>query len=121
MMISISVDLGQSLQYYPKLATKLGGTTAAVLFCHFLRYCSHEIDEVLGVHQTAEEIGHETGLSYTEQATARKKLKALGVLTETHKRLEHRIYYKICWDAFNALVSDCIDNAPSKMVTAGEV
>lgn len=96
-------DIGRPVSYYPKLAQKLGGATATLLFCQLFYWQGKSTNE-LGVHKTAEALEAETGLSYTEQVTARKKLKALGVLIETHKRLEHRIYYKIDFDAFNALM-----------------
>ena len=55
----------------------------------------------LGTHKTSGEWEAETELSYREQSSARKKLRALGLLTETEQRLKHRIYYKLNHEAFN--------------------
>ena len=55
-------------------------------------------------YRTAEEIEDETGLSVQEQRTARDKLKKRGVLIETEKRIEHRIYYKLDLNAFDDLM-----------------
>lgn len=100
----LMLDIGRPVSYYPKLSKKLGGATATLLFCQ-LFYWQDKADENLGVYKTSEDLETETGLTYREQVTARKALKEAGVLIETNKRLEHRIYYKIDLDAFNELMS----------------
>lgn len=100
----LMLDIGRPVSYYPKLSKKLGGATATLLFCQ-LFYWQDKADENLGVYKTSEDLETETGLTYREQVTARKALKDVGVLIETNKRLEHRIYYKIDLDAFNELMS----------------
>ena len=76
---------------------------ASILFSHFF-YWHDKTRHELGIYRTAEEIEIETGLSVQEQRTARNKLKERGVLTETEKRIEHRIYYKLNLDAFDDLM-----------------
>ena len=94
---------GRPIAYYPKLAKPLGGVNAAILFCHFF-YWHDKTQHELGIYRTAEEIEIETGLSVQEQRTARAKLRERGVLIETEKRIEHRIYYKLNLDAFDDLM-----------------
>nr|DAK20954.1 MAG TPA: FaeA-like protein [Caudoviricetes sp.] len=94
---------GRPIAYYPKLAKPLGGVNAAILFGHFF-YWHDKTENPLGVYRTAEEIEDETGLSVQEQRTARSKLKERGVLIETEKRIEHRIYYKLDLNAFDDLM-----------------
>ena len=94
---------GRPIAYYPKLAKPLGGVNAAILFGHFF-YWHDKTENPLGVYRTAEEIEDETGLSVQEQRTARSKLRERGVLIETEKRIEHRIYYKLDLDAFDDLM-----------------
>ena len=94
---------GKPIAYYPKLAKPLGGVNASILFSHFF-YWHDKTQHELGVYRTAEEIELETGLSVQEQRTARNKLKERGVLIETEKRIEHRIYYKLDLDAFDDLM-----------------
>ena len=94
---------GKPIAYYPKLAKPLGSTNASILFSHFF-YWHDKTQHELGVYRTAEEIELETGLSVQEQRTARNKLKERGVLIETEKRIEHRIYYKLNLDAFDDLM-----------------
>lgn len=87
-------SLGRPVAYYPKLAKPLGGTNTAIFFCQIF-YWQDKAASALGVHKTTEDLEAETGLTYEEQRAARKRLKAMGVLRETAKRLEHRIYYRI--------------------------
>lgn len=105
-------QLGQPIAYYPQLAKPFGGVTAAVLFCQ-LFYWQDKTDNPLGVYKTQEDIENETGLSRREQETARKKLREIGVLIETHKRLEHRIYFKIDLDKLDELF-DTLANAQNE-------
>lgn len=94
---------GKPIAYYPKLAKPLGSTNASILFSHFF-YWHDKTQHELGIYRTAEEIELETGLSVQEQRTAREKLKERGILIETEKRIEHRIYYKLDLDAFDDLM-----------------
>ncbi|XPL50562.1 hypothetical protein ACMFY2_12115 [Enterobacter cloacae subsp. cloacae] len=103
---------GRPVAYYPALAEHLGGVSATVLFCQ-MTYWMDKLTSDLGVHKTSEEIQDETGLSYEEQLTARKKLKRLGVLVETHKRLEHRIYFKVNFERVDQILTQAIDKSPN--------
>lgn len=103
---------GKPIAYYPELAKPLGGVNASILFSHFF-YWHDKTRHKLGIYRTAEEIEIETGLSVQEQRTARNKLKERGVLTETEKRIEHRIYYKLNLDAFDELMLQHSRNAES--------
>ena len=94
---------GRPIAYYPQLAKPLGGVNAVILFSHFL-YWNERSDCALGVYKSAAEIEDETGLSVQEQRTARKRLRDLGVLIETEKRIEHRIYFRLDEAAFDALM-----------------
>ena len=94
---------GKPIAYYPKLAKPLGSVNASILFSHFF-YWHDKTQHELGIYRTAEEIELETGLTVQEQRTARDKLKKRGVLIETEKRIEHRIYYKLDLDAFDELM-----------------
>ena len=96
--------IGKPIAYYPQLAKPLGGVNASLLFGHFFYWKDKGCSE-LGVYRTADEIEVETGLSRDEQRTARKKLRERGVLIETEKRIEHRIYYKLDLDRFDEIIS----------------
>ena len=96
--------IGKPIAYYPQLAKPLCGVNASLLFGHFF-YWNDKGRSELGVYRTADEIEVETGLSRDEQRTARRKLRELGVLIETEKRIEHRIYYKLDLDRFDEIIS----------------
>jgi hypothetical protein len=97
-------ELGRPIAYYPYLSKYLGGVNAAVLFCQ-LFYWQDKATSELGVHKSVEELELETGLSYEEQRAARTKLRASGVVIETNKKIEHRIYFRVDEDALEALLS----------------
>ena len=96
---------GQAVAYFPRLAKPLGSVNASILFSHFF-YWSDKGSSELGIYRTAEEIEAETGLTRDEQRTARAKLRERGVLIETEKRIEHRIYYKLDLSAFDELMKN---------------
>ncbi|MGV7078458.1 DNA replication protein [Testudinibacter sp. P80/BLE/0925] len=95
--------IGRPVAYYKDLARPLGGATAAILFSQ-LFYWSDKTDNPLGVYKQLEELCDETGLTLEELRSARKKLVSLGVLNETYKRLEHRLYFKLDLAVFDELM-----------------
>jgi hypothetical protein len=97
------LDFGKPVAFYPGLVKRLGSVNAVLFFCQILYYTGKERHPELGIYKTAAEIEQETGLTVKEQQTARKRLRAIGVLIETEKRLEHRIYYRLDLDKFNDL------------------
>ena len=106
MSLSESLKIaGQAVAYFPRLAKPLGSVNASILFGHFF-YWSDKGSSELGIYRTAEEIEAETGLTRDEQRTARAKLRERGVLIETEKRIEHRIYYKLDLSAFDELMKN---------------
>ena len=94
---------GKPVAYFPQLVKPLGSVNASILFGHFFYWNDKGCSE-LGIYRTAEEIEEETGLSVQEQRTARAKLRKCGMLIETEKRIEHRIYYKLDLAVFDALM-----------------
>lgn len=104
-------ELGRPIAYYPYLSRYLGGVNACVLFCQ-LFYWQDKATSELGVHKTSAELQAETGLSYEEQRAARAALRSSGVLIETEKRIEHKIYFRIDEDALERLLSS--EPAPKK-------
>lgn len=97
-------NTGRAIAYRPNLARLFGGVIAEVFFEQIF-YWQDKTDSSLGVYKTQEELEVETGLSRKEQETARKLLREKGVLVETYKRLEHRLYYKIDCDKLDELLA----------------
>lgn len=99
----LAYEFGKPVAYYPGLVKYLGSVNAVLMFCQLFYWSGKEVSE-LGIYKSVEEIEHETGMSYREQVTARKQLVSRGVLIETHKRLEHRIYFKIDTEKLNEII-----------------
>lgn len=99
-------SIGRPIAYHPGLVPILGSVNAVILFGQIF-YWQDKTNNPLGVYKSTDEIEEETGLSYREQTTARAKLVDAGVLIETNKRLEHRIYFKIDTDRLDALLANC--------------
>ncbi len=115
--------VGRPIAYYPMLAKRLGGVNAAVFFCQIF-YWQDKATSPLGVHKTRDELELETGLTHEEQVTARRKLKNCGVLIETTKRIDHKVYFRVDEIALEALLAvDPAETAnngfgkPGKMVS----
>lgn len=99
MSLSTSLaNVGRAVAYYPQLSRFFGSVNAAIFFSQ-LYYWQARNSHELGIHKEAVEWMEETGLSYREQATARKILKAAGFLSETPRRLTHQIYYRLDLEA----------------------
>ena len=92
--------IGQAVAYYPNLTKKLGNVNASILLSQFI-YWHDKTEHPLGVYKTQDEIKAETGLSRKEQETGRKVLRELGLITETYKRTEHKLYFLFHADVFD--------------------
>ncbi|MGO2336516.1 hypothetical protein [Providencia sp.] len=113
------LDFGRPVAYYPGLVKRFGSVNAVIFFSQIF-YWQDKTESELGVYKSAEDITSETGLSYREQLTARKHLVKRGVLIETDKRLEHKIYYRIDCDQLDQIMSQPIDNLPNAQSATGE-
>lgn len=92
--------IGQAVAYYPNLTKKLGNVNASILLSQFI-YWHDKTEHPLGVYKTQDEIKAETGLSRKEQETGRKVLRELGLITETYRRTEHKLYFLFHPEAFD--------------------
>ncbi|WP_311753214.1 replication protein [Proteus columbae] len=113
------LNFGRPVAYFPGLVKRLGSVNAVIFFSQIF-YWQDKADSKLGVYKTSEEIESETGLSYREQLTARKHLVSRGILVETNKRLEHKIYYLIDCEKLDYVMSQPIENAPNAQSATGE-
>lgn len=113
------LDFGRPVAYYPGLVKRFGSVNAVIFFSQIF-YWQDKTDSELGVYKSSEDITAETGLSYREQLTARKRLVKRGILIETDKRLEHKIYYRIDCDQLDQIMTQPIDNLPNAQSAIGE-
>ncbi|BBE80233.1 hypothetical protein MRY16398_52890 [Phytobacter sp. MRY16-398] len=82
------------------------GSPHAVIFFSQIFYWQDKTHAEEGVHKTREAIEAETGLTFDQQATARKQLVSRGILLETHKRLEHKVYFRIDCDCLDEIINE---------------
>ena len=119
------LDFGRPVAYYPALVERLGSVNAALFFCQIFFHTGKEWDPELGIYKSASDIQKEAGLSVDEQRTARKHLRNRGVLVETVRRLEHRIYYRLNLSKFDDLLSpnpeDENSHSAAGQFTSGEL
>lgn len=102
MSLSTSLaSVGRAVAYYPALSKFFGSVNASIFFSQLYYWQARSTDET-GVFKTASEWTDETGLSYREQATARKILTKAGFLTETHRRLAHKVFYRLNLEVVDA-------------------
>jgi len=94
-------DLGPAVAYYPRLCPIMGGVAPTILVCQLLYWDGKQEDPEGWIFKTMEEIRAETGLTRTEQETARKKLKTKGFLEEKFQGLPRRLYYRVNKKALN--------------------
>lgn len=116
------LDFGRPVAYYPGLV-KVMGSPHAVIFFSQIFYWQDKAHSEAGVHKTREAIEAETGLTFDQQATARKQLVSRGVLIETHKRLEHKVYYRVDCDRLDEIINENNDssrNGESRFREAGK-
>ncbi len=101
----LMLDFGHPVAYYPGLVKSMGSPHAVIFFSQIF-YWQDKTQSELGVHKTREAIEEETGLTFDQQATARKQLVSRGVLMETHKRLEHKVYFRINCDRLDEIFNE---------------
>jgi hypothetical protein len=93
---------GRPVAYYPDLRKITGSINAALFLCQLIYWDGKQRDPQGWIYKNSDEIEDETGLTYEEQRTARRKLVERGFIHEKFKRLEHKIHYRIDSQAVDA-------------------
>ncbi|WP_257806990.1 hypothetical protein [Burkholderia glumae] len=90
--------LGSPVAFYLSLSQLAGSIPAGLLLSQSLYWTSHgrDIDANDGwFHKTHEQWQQETALTRAEQDTARKRLRALGLLQEAYRGMPRRLWYRV--------------------------
>ncbi|MFA5232736.1 MAG: hypothetical protein WC410_03660 [Candidatus Paceibacterota bacterium] len=87
--------LKRPVAYRAEFAKALGSAKLAILLSQFYYWCDKGYDPNGWFYKNRSEIFDETGLSRSEQETARKRGRELGVLEEIKKGTPRRLYFKI--------------------------
>lgn len=105
-------DVGRPVAYHPRLKKLTGSTNATILLCQFIYWKGKEKDPDGWLYKTSEEIEEETGLSYNEQKTARKKLVSADLMEEHYARLDHQMRFRINPDVIDEKWRKAITDIP---------
>jgi len=108
----LTVAVGSSVAYYPRLAIAVGGNRPGILLCWLLYWYEKGNDEDGWIWKNSDEIEAETGLSYEEQKTARKQLRSTGILEEKYDRLNHRMGFRIDLDRLETVWEETLEKHP---------
>ena len=95
--------LGKPILYFSGLA-KVVGINESIFLSQLMYWTPRSGDPEGWVYKAAEEIEAETNLSYDQQLRLRERLKKLRVLEELHKRIEHRMYFRVVDSVLNGLL-----------------
>jgi hypothetical protein len=100
--------LGPPIAYHRVYRTITRSTVAAV-FISQLTYWQHVVDKGGGgvdgwIYKTIAEFEEETGLSRSEQATARKVLGGKNIIEEKKAGMPRKMYYRVNWQVLEDLL-----------------
>jgi len=93
--------IGRPVAYYPSLVKITGSVGAGIFLCQLLYWKGKEADPEGWIFKTQGEISEETGLTRSEQETARKLLRERGLLEEKRAGIPARLYFNPCIDKIN--------------------
>lgn len=95
----------QPIAYHPILARALNSVTAALFLSQLLYWTPRAHDPEGWVRKEQWEIQDETGLTRREQETARKVLKAAGILDETRRGVPGKMHFRVDMEQLVTLLS----------------
>ncbi|MHC0067472.1 hypothetical protein ACWATR_31990 [Nostoc sp. UIC 10890] len=104
------IDLGNSVAYYPKLVEVTGGVLPNLFLCQMYYWLGKQKNPEGWIYKTQAEIEKETGLTRKQQETARKFLKARGLLQEKYTGCPRRLEFWLDKDALNQRWSAFMNN-----------
>lgn len=88
---------------YHRVFVSLAGSVAGAVFLSQLVYWARRMDREF--YKSVDDWSEETGLTRYEQESARKKLKALGVLKVKRKGVPARLFYSLDFVALDHVIS----------------
>lgn len=95
--------VGRPVAFYPSLVKALGDRNETIFICQMAYWRGKGEEKDGWIYKESSEIEEETSLSYKEQANVRKGLTNKGMLEERYARTEHRMYFRVNWDAVNTI------------------
>ena len=99
-------DAGRPVVYLPGLKSICGSVNAALFYSYLANWTGRQADPGGWIYKSADEITVETGLSYSEQKTARAKLRQRGLLQEKYRRYDHTLFFRLILEAAGSAPAD---------------
>jgi len=100
----LSLLSDRPVAYHPDIARIVGGVKAAVFLCQLLYWTGKGNRSDGYIWKTQSEIESETALTRTEQESARRKLRQLGVLDEMRTGPRGKLHYRVNTENLVALI-----------------
>ena len=109
----IAETLKRPVAFHPILARTGGGVSAGLMLSQAF-YWSGRTDDANGwFYKTREEWREETCLTRYEQESARKSLKARGLMEEELRGHPARMFYRINFDTLGSAIAQLVENQPT--------
>lgn len=94
------------IAYHPIVAKICGSVTAALFLSQIAYWNDKGFDPDGWIYKTQEQMQDETGMSRSEQETARRILREKGILKEERRGIPARLWYLIDWDVLTNLMDE---------------
>lgn len=95
---------GPSFPIYAGLKKTLKGSSARILLSYLIHLTETLAPKDGWIKHDSTDFYNGCGLSYKSQLSARKKLKSHRLIEETHKWLEHEMYFRVNVAALRGVV-----------------
>ncbi len=102
MLVHTLQGLGRAVAYFPGLNEITGGITASLFLQQLMYWTEHTSDPDGWIYKTRADLTAELGMTRREQETARRNLKARGLIEEVKRGMPQRLNYRICLEAIDA-------------------
>jgi hypothetical protein len=94
-------DVGPYVTYHPRLNRITGSVTATIFLSSLLAWEGSQRDPDGWIYKTRQQMTEDTGLTRTEQDTARRHLVERGLLEQKLKGVPATMHYRLDLDAIN--------------------
>ncbi len=101
-------DIGPFVTYHPRLNRITGSATATIFLSSLMAWEGSQRDPEGWIYKTREQMTDDTGLTRTEQDTARRHLAERGFIEQKRKGVPATMHYRLnlaaindAWDAAN--------------------
>lgn len=102
--ITLNILCDKPVAYRPDITHALDSIQAGIFLSQLFYWTDRQHDPDGWIYKTQEEWAKETGLKRPAQETARRRLHKLGILEEKRDRLAAKLYYRINFAVFHAVL-----------------